>query len=877
MPPVEALFQHPAPDRLPDDPALRRARLLAEAGERLATVLDPDVLADRVARLCVPALATACVVWRREEGVAALAVASVEPSHEQALRHLAAPLIDSALPSVRRALETGRAQSMADDELVHLAEATGGRLRELGPLAGGAILLVPLGARGGVLGTITLLAPRAFTPDEVDLAEALAAHCALHVDNARLVAAAQAARVATEHAESRLRDTTELLRTVVDASPLAIVATDLGGNAFVWNPAAEALFGWTAAEALGRRAPLDAEGDDALARLPMDSALANTEIVRARRDGTSVDVSVSAAPIRERSGAVSGRVVLAADIAQRRRLERERAAHLEEAVRARAEAEAAQLRLSFLAEASAALSRSLDFGATLERLVRLAVPALADYAMVECLDAEGRVEHAAAAHVDARREALLRAALPRGPGRATATAARVARTSQPLLLPDVEGAEPGPLAPRSLLCVPLVAGDLTRGALTLVSTRPGRRYGPDELSLAQQLADRGAGALEHARLYGEARDANRMKDEFLATLSHELRTPLNAMLGWSRLLRSRPFDAASADRALATIERNARQQAQLVEDLLDVSRIITGKLRLDARPLELAPVVDAALDAVRLAAETKGVRLEAALSPGASVNGDPDRLQQVAWNLVANALKFTPAGGRVRVDLASSGSVVELSVEDDGQGIEPEFLPFVFDRFRQEESSTRRQHGGLGLGLAIVRHLVELHGGTVRAMSAGAGRGALFSVLLPAVRAPATFAEPRAAVPRATSLDGVRVLVVDDQEDARELMTMMLAQLGAGITAVGSVGEAMSAFGAGGRFDVLIGDIGLPGEDGYALIRRIRAAEGAAAPVAAIALTAYASVDDRRRALEAGYQVHLAKPLDPADVADAVARLMHRG
>ncbi len=387
----------------------------------------------------------------------------------------------------------------------------------------------------------------------------------------------------------------------------------------------------------------------------------------------------------------------------------------------------------------------------------------------------------------------------------------------------------------------------------------------------------------------QAEDANRMKDEFLATLSHELRTPLNAMLGWAQVLRSGRVDAATSDRALEAIERNARSQAQLISDLLDVSRIITGKLRLEMRPVELPRIIEAALDSVRPAADAKEIRLRVLLDRIAGpLMGDPDRMQQIVWNLLSNAIKFTPQGGSVDIRLKQVGSMAggagmaEIQVIDSGSGIRPDFLPYVFDRFRQAESTTTRHHGGLGLGLSIVRHLVELHGGTVGVESAGEGQGATFSVRLPVrtgVDAPAV-PERRAGapaghdlVPRADLLTGLHVLVLDDEADARELLVTALEHCGARVTAVPSVADALEALDREVP-DVLVSDIGVPGEDGYSLIRKIRErSPERGGNVPAAALTAYARTEDRVRALSSGFQTHLAKPIDPAELVATIAAL----
>ncbi|MDQ1611555.1 MAG: hypothetical protein QOG00_1486, partial [Pyrinomonadaceae bacterium] len=395
-------------------------------------------------------------------------------------------------------------------------------------------------------------------------------------------------------------------------------------------------------------------------------------------------------------------------------------------------------------------------------------------------------------------------------------------------------------------------------------------------------------AAEKERLYIEAQESSRLKDEFLATVSHELRTPLTAILGWAHLLRTGQPVGGTMAKPLETIERNARAQAQLIDDLLDVSRIITGKLRIDVRPVDPNSFIEAAVEAVRPAAEAKGVRVQRIMDTGVvTVSGDPVRLQQVVWNLLSNAIKFTPKGGRVQVRLERVNSHIEIAVSDTGPGIDPNFLPYVFDRFRQADGRTTRQHGGLGLGLSIVRHLVELHGGTVRAESLVEGQGATFTVLLPVVPVYQTVGAGERVHPAARDmlplyecpdrLDGVRILAVDDESDTRELLKAGLGQCGADVTVVGSASEALEAIGAG-LPDLLISDIGMPGEDGYELIRRVRElpADGGG-KVPAIALTAYARVEDRMQALRAGYQMHVPKPVELAELVAVASSLVRRG
>ncbi len=376
-----------------------------------------------------------------------------------------------------------------------------------------------------------------------------------------------------------------------------------------------------------------------------------------------------------------------------------------------------------------------------------------------------------------------------------------------------------------------------------------------------------------------AEEASLAKDQFLATASHELRTPLNAILGWARMLRSGQLDPNGTLRAMEIIERNALAQVQLIEDILDGSRIISGKLHLEIRPLDMTALVRAAIDAVRPAAEGKKIELSVVVEPAAArIVGDPDRLQQVVWNLANNAIKFTPKGGNVEVRLERTGTSIQLVVKDSGQGIAPDFLAHVFERFRQADGSTTRRHGGLGLGLALVRHLVEAHGGTVRAESEGEGRGAAFIVTLPVQ---AVFAE-RAASDRppplnsaspfhAANLSGVTVLVVDDEADARDLVATVLRTNGAEVTTASTAERALELLSQTSPM-ILLSDIGMPGTDGYELIRRVRTLTGVrAAAIPAIALTAYARDEDRRRALEAGFQTHVAKPVEPAELLRVVS------
>jgi signal transduction histidine kinase/DNA-binding response OmpR family regulator len=447
-----------------------------------------------------------------------------------------------------------------------------------------------------------------------------------------------------------------------------------------------------------------------------------------------------------------------------------------------------------------------------------------------------------------------------------------------------------------MLAAPLTGRDGTNLGVIYLSDRldtgaDGGRFTSDDEAVLVQLAQMASIAIENT-IYAEEREANRIKDEFLSTLSHELRTPLNAILGWTQLLRAEQLNEDTRH-GLDVIERNAKAQTKLVEDMLDVSRVSNGKLRLSVRPLNLCPLIESAIEAIRPAAEARNIELRFVDDrngdgTGGQISGDPDRLQQVAWNLLSNAVKFTPHRGRVTVTLESADGAARFRVTDNGVGISPKFLPFVFDRFRQADSTSTRTHGGLGIGLAIVRHIVELHGGTVDAASAGEGRGSTFTVVLPMAVTKVEPAAPKrvgavmAAHPAAVSaeagtepadLSGVDVLVVDDEADAAEVIARMLTRAGARVMTAQSADEALEKFHRD-RPHVLVSDIAMSGRDGYDLIRAIRempADRGGDVPAAA--LTAYARDEDRIRALNAGFQIHLAKPVEPAALTSAVAHL----
>jgi signal transduction histidine kinase/CHASE1-domain containing sensor protein/CheY-like chemotaxis protein len=441
------------------------------------------------------------------------------------------------------------------------------------------------------------------------------------------------------------------------------------------------------------------------------------------------------------------------------------------------------------------------------------------------------------------------------------------------------------LRPESSMAVPMAVMGRIIGTIE-VQSYESNVYHAEHVTAMSMAANLTAVAIENVRLLKlertareAAEESNRLKDEFLATVSHELRTPLTAILGWSRLLEGGTLDDSVTQQAVETIGRNAKAQAQIVDDILDVSRIITGNLYLDLQPLELTPVIENAINVVRQTADAKGIKIETYFDPApAKISGDANRLQQVIWNLLSNAVKFTDSGGRVCVKVLRVGSTVEISVSDTGQGIDKQFLPYVFERFRQADSTTTRHHGGLGLGLAIARHLVEIHGGLIKAESQGAGHGATFTIKLPLADAEAGAPEASQSQPLRSLqlLSGVNVLLVDDDSDTLKLMTTALTKRQANVTAVSSALEAIQAI-TRNRPDVLVSDIAMPGEDGYGLIERVRLLESSESQnIPAVAITAYAKEEDRERALSSGFQIYLAKPVELTELISVVARAARR-
>ncbi|AFZ29362.1 multi-sensor hybrid histidine kinase [Gloeocapsa sp. PCC 7428] len=540
----------------------------------------------------------------------------------------------------------------------------------------------------------------------------------------------------------------------------------------------------------------------------------------------------------------------------------------------------------FLADASSILTASLDNKTVLTKVAKYAVPFLGDYCFFDIVDRE--IQRVAWQHKDPAKQQWFDRVQNYVPSLDTHhPVAAVLSSGKPYFVPVVSDEWLQAIATtpqhlqflraceiRSWMTVALVVQQRRLGTLTLcLSKDSSRDYTETDLRLAEELAHRVALALDRAQLYAQAQEANRTKDQFLAVLSHELRSPLNPILGWSKLLLTRKQDEATLIRGLETIERNVKLQAQLIDDLLDISRILQGKLTLNIGWVDLKRAIAAAIDTVRFAAAAKSIELETSFAPKVSkISGDASRLQQIVWNLLSNAIKFTPEGGQVKIKLEQIDSHVQIQVTDTGKGIAPEFLPYVFDYFRQGDSSTTRQFGGLGLGLAIVRHLVELHGGTVQATSLGIAQGATFTVRLPILHGSQTqyfnqynlAASPVASLP----LIGIKVLVVDDEIDNRDLIAIMLEQAGATVVAAASANEAMQIL-ARQEFDVLLCDIGMPNINGYTLMRQIKA-QFSHKQFAAIALTAYARTSDQQEAIAAGFTQHLAKPIDPTTLITAI-------
>ena len=694
-------------------------------------------------------------------------------------------------------------------------------------------------------------------------------------------------------AEREALQASRRLASIVESSDDAIVSKDLDGTITSWNPAAERMFGFSAEEAIGQSiriiVPKDRQDEETtiLARLRQGEKIQHFETTRCRKDGSCLPISLTMSPIRNDS-VVIGVSKIARDISERKRAEED--------------ADREHRRTVFLAEMARRLSKSLDSNQTLQGIAMAAVPDIADWCAVDMMQDDGQIARLAVAHTDEAKIELAKHVRERYEDpTAPYSAPYVIQTSTASLISDVtddmiEASAQGDreridlvrkLGLRSYLCVPLIVAGRALGALTLATAESGRRYTDDDLRFAEDIASRAALAVENARAYEEMQRANRLKDDFLATLSHELRTPLNAILGYARIARGGMVPGDKLNRALETIERNSTALTQMVEDILDVSRVASGKMRLHVQPVDVPLIVHEAVETIKPAADAKRIQVRTLVDPQVGpISGDPDRLRQIVWNLLSNAVKFTPKDGHVQLQLTRINSSVEITVSDDGIGIARDFLPHLFERFRQADSSIARQHTGLGLGLAIVRNLVEMHGGAVTAASDGPGTGATFRVRLPVMIVhPETLPEKRShprhesALPseQLPDLRGTHVLVLDNEADAVRLLADILQSAGARVTTATSAAAALQTLEAT-RPDVIVADLGMPLMDGFEFIRQLRRSKNKhVRDIPAAALTAYARSEDRARTLQGGFEMHLAKPIDPVELASAVKALARRG
>jgi PAS domain S-box-containing protein len=632
------------------------------------------------------------------------------------------------------------------------------------------------------------------------------------------------------------------LAAIVDSSDDAIISKDLDGTILTWNRGAERTFGYRQDEVVGKSItillPPERLHEEAsiLESLRRGDRIDHFETERVTKDGRTLQISLSVSPIVDGRGRVIGAAKIARDITVAR------------------EAELLRSRVAAIVDSAddAIVGKDLNgiiisWNAAAERVFGYTADEVVGKSILILLPAERHAE-----------EARVLATLRRGERIDHFETVRVRKDGRRIEV--------------SLSVSPIRdASGRVVGAAKIARDVTARKRGEQERErlLAREQA---------ARAVAEA--ATRAKDAFLAMVSHELRTPLSPILAWTRMLREGTLGADKTARALETIERNVRTQTQLIGDLLDISRIVAGKLRLQVRPLALSEVIERAIEVVRVAADAKGVRIQAVLDTETGpISGDPDRLQQVLWNLLSNAIKFTPRDGRVQIVLERVNSQVEIAVRDTGQGIKAEFLPYLFDPFRQAESGPDRMHGGLGLGLAIVRHIVELHGGSIVAESEGQGQGATFRLQLPRTPVVRTDGERERRHPtledtmgpalEGARLSGLRVLVVDDEPDSNDVVSTILASAGAEVRVAGSVAGAMEEL-VQWSPTVLVSDIGMPGEDGYALIRKVRALDGAVARIPAVALTAYTTADDRIRIFSSGFQGHVAKPVEPAELVAVI-------
>lgn len=871
--------------------ARQRIRALAELAETLAGTLTIDEVAKVVADKGTSfARGDTCMLHLFDQKTSSLELLAEKGCDPDTVARVRRITKDSGNPIYSIGIGAAPGVWVEDAERDDARSPNIVRVRLEGQQAQ-ALWCVPLVAENRTIGTLAVgfRAPHPFSDDEREFVGTFARQCAQALARARSVEAEREAAAVADRLRSSLATT---LRSIADA----LIATDANGRITLMNGVAEKLTGWSESEAHGR--PLvdvfrivdeqtRAAVPDAVDKVLKSRGIAgpgNHSLLLAR-GGREIPIDDSGAPVRGDNGSIEGVVLVFRDVSERKTEESRR---------------------SFLTDASAALTESFEYEQTVAHVARLAIPRFADWCAIDLVvPAESIAKRLVVAPADlvkvAEAEAL-HLEYPGKPGAMTGLS-NVLGTGRSELYPEITDellvaraidAEHlgmrGERRPRSAMIVPLVSRQRVLGAMSFVFDESGRRYTTDDLRFAEEVAQRCANAIENANLYRSEQEARRAadvangaKDAFLAMVSHELRTPLNAIMGWAKMLTSYDADEGRRKSALQTIERNAVAMAQLIEDLLDMSRVISGQLRIEVQTVILSRVVESALESIRPAAIAKGIDLVPLLDASAPpIMGDPTRLQQVVWNLLTNAVKFTPSGGRVEVTLRDLHTCVEIRVKDTGKGIAAAFLPDVFEPFRQEEGTPSRSRGGLGLGLAITRQLVELHGGQITCRSDGEGHGATFTVTLPTATSLLP-ADRTARSNRQLATDGslhapdhirgLRVLVVDDDDDARDLVAAVLEDCGCRVTAVSSVAAALQTF-ADDPPDLLLSDIGMPHEDGYDLIRKVRSLpRDLGGDVPAAALTAYARAEDRQKLLNAGYSIHVPKPIEPAELVAVVATL----
>jgi PAS domain S-box-containing protein len=696
-----------------------------------------------------------------------------------------------------------------------------------------------------------------------------------------------------ERVEDALRESEERYRELVENANDIVFTLDLAGNMTSVNKAVESVTGYSREELVGMNLT-DFLTPESVARSQQmtqrklaGEERTNYEVDMWRKDGQLLTLEISSRLLL-RKGEPAGIHGVARDITTRRRSEE---ALREADQRALSDYERLLERISSLAQALGTARDLITIFRALKQFTVVSVPC--DGLFISLYDPIRDVRTACYAWGDGQE--LDFSELPPMPVNASGPNSRAVRTGQVIITDDymnlarghpsvIVGPDNG-LRPQSSVALPMAVMGRIIGTIEVQSYQKSA-FREEHATAMRMGANLTAVAIQNVRLLErestartEAEESNRLKDEFLATVSHELRTPLTAILGWSRMLEAGTLDDPTAARAIETIRRNAISQAQIIDDILDVSRVITGKLYLDLHPIDLAPVIEAAVNVVRPTAEAKGIRIETEFSSQpAVITGDANRLQQIIWNLLSNAIKFTPSGGSVFLSVHEIGTQVEVRVADTGQGISRDFLPFVFDRFRQADSTSTRQYGGLGLGLAIARHLVEIHGGTIMAESPGEEKGATFSLRLPSVGSDSSPSRGPSAGKAAidsfqfnAQLEGIHVLLVEDDLDTLDLLSAALKHQRATVTAVSSAAEALASIRIS-RPDIVVTDIAMPGADGYQLLEKIQAMAFAGdrrLPV--VAITAYAKEEDRQQALSSGFQSYLAKPIELSELVNAVA------